>query len=241
MRWRVGATLIALWAVGEVGAGELMLANGSRLAGELTNEVLIVSTGSDLIELAPDEVSVITPGEVRLKDGRMVRGTLVGGQLRLRTSLGEIAVRPEELHAYRADVRDAASGASPGPSSPVRYQAGDRTPDAEPPGGRAPAAVTAATPRTPMPSRAPSAGARAGRGAQLEVVAEEAALRRDAIAAADPIGRVSRGDRVTYLDAIDRRLHLLNVLVFDGGQWVRVRSADGTEGWLPAAAVRATR
>jgi hypothetical protein len=80
-----------------------------------------------------------------------------------------------------------------------------------------------------------------GRGVQLEVIADDAPLRRDAIAAADPVGRVSRGQRVTYVDTIDRRLRMFNVLLFDGGHWVRVRAADGSEGWLPAGTVRETR
>jgi SH3-like domain-containing protein len=29
--------------------------------------------------------------------------------------------------------------------------------------------------------------------------------------------------------------------VFDGGHWVKVRAADGTEGWVPAVTVRAVR
>jgi len=131
MRQGIGAASLVLLVIGEAGAGELMLANGSRLEGELTNEMLVVSTGSD---------------------------------------------------------------------------------------GRA-----------------------LGRGVQLEVIADDAPLRRDAIAAADPVGRVSRGQRVTHVDTIDRRLRMFNVLLFDGGHWVRVRAADGSEGWLPAGMVRETR
>jgi len=143
MRQGVGAASLVLLVIGEVGAGELMLANGSRLDGELTNEMLVVSTGSVLIELAP---------------------------------------------------------------------------------------ATSAVDRRPL-----------GRGVQLEVIADDAPLRRDAIAAGYPVGRVSRGQRVTYVDTIDRRLRMFNVLLFDGGHWVRVRAADGSEGWLPAGTVRETR
>lgn len=134
MRQGIGAASLVLLVIGEAGAGEL------------TNELLVVSTGSDLIELAPEQVSVITPGELRLRDG-----------------------------------------------------------------------------------------------VQLEVIADDAPLRRDAIAAADPVGRVSRGQRVTYVDTIDRRLRMFSVLLFDGGHWVRVRAADGSEGWLPAGTVREIR
>jgi hypothetical protein len=270
---------VLLW-IGEVGAGELMLANGSRLHGELTNEMLVVSTGSDLIEVAPEQVSVIMRGELQLRDGRTVRGTLVGGHLRVRTSLGEIAVMPDELRAYRAHgeawAPDAASPpastavvAKPGKGAPgeaqasqslsaaatpplasvspqglpsvALYQPGTRSPDAAPaPGTRTPAAMVAATPPAVLPTSAVD-GRTLGRGVQLEVIADEAPLRRDAIAAADPVGRVSRGQRVTYVDTIDRRLRMFNVLLFDGGHWVRVRAADGSEGWLPAGTVRKTR
>jgi hypothetical protein len=268
MRHGVGAASVVLLLVGEVGAGELMLANGSRLHGELTNEMLVVSTGSDLIEVAPKQVSVIMPGALQLRDGRTVRGTLVGGHLRVRTSLGEIAVMPGELRAYRAhgdaSVPNAASpqasqslsaAATPplasvapqGLPSVALYQPGTRPPDAaSAPGTRTPAAVVAATPPAVSPPAPPAPtsavdGRTLGRGVQLEVIADEAPLRRDAIAAADPVGRVSRGQRVTYVDTIDRRLRMFNVVVFDGGHWVRVRAADGSEGWLPAGTVRETR
>jgi hypothetical protein len=266
-----------LLVIGEAGAGELMLANGSRLEGELTNEMLVVSTGSDLIELAPEQVSVITPGELRLRDGRIVRGTLVGGRLTVRTSLGEIAVQPDELRAYRAHGEAPAPGtasppasmaavAKPGKGVPGEAEASQSAaappplastspqglpsaarPDAAlTPAARTPAAAVAATPQavsTPTPAVPTSAIDRRalGRGVQLEVIADDAPLRRDAIAAADPVGRVSRGQRVTHVDTIDRRLRMFNVLLFDGGHWVRVRAADGSEGWLPAGMVRETR
>jgi hypothetical protein len=43
------------------------------------------------------------------------------------------------------------------------------------------------------------------------------------------------------VDSIDRRLRILNLLVFDGGYWVKVRASDGTEGWIPADNVREVR
>jgi len=228
MRQGVGAASLVLLLIGEVGAGELILANGSQLDGELTNEMLVVSTGSDLIELAPEQVSVITSGELRLRDGRIVRGTLVGGHLTVRTSLGEIAVKPDELRAYRAHGEAA-----------VAHDPEPRPPDAAlAPATRTPAVAVAAIPPA---STSTVYGRALGRGVQLEVIADDAPLRRDAIAAADPVGRVSRGQRVTYVDTVDRRLRMFNVLLFDGGHWVRVRAVDGTEGWLPAWAVRESR
>jgi hypothetical protein len=78
-------------------------------------------------------------------------------------------------------------------------------------------------------------------GDVLEVIAREIPLRRDAISAGGSVGWVSQGERVVYLDAIDRRLRVLNVLLFDGGYWVRVRAASGAEGWLQADTVREAR
>ena len=43
------------------------------------------------------------------------------------------------------------------------------------------------------------------------------------------------------VDSIDRRLRILNLLVFDGGHWVKIRLSDGTEGWVPADTVREVR
>src|SRR5262249_22235823 len=94
-----GALALLAWA--PVGAGELIFANGSRLQGELSNEALMVSTGSGLVEVVPDEVVALSREEIRLRDGRVVRGTLVGGQIKARTSLGEIAVKVDELQSYR--------------------------------------------------------------------------------------------------------------------------------------------
>ena len=71
----------------------------------------------------------------------------------------------------------------------------------------------------------------------LEVVGTSA-LYRDALSSSSQVGRVSAGQQVRYVDSIDRRLRILNLLVFDGGHWVKVRAADGTEGWVPAENVR---
>jgi hypothetical protein len=126
-RWG-GALALILAGASVAGAGEFVLANGSRVAGELSNEVLMVSTGSTVIEIMPEEIQELTRQEVRLRDGRVVRGTLVGGRLKANTALGELAIRIEDLEVYRA--ADAVAAASPpagsgapgpeaGPSPPV--------------------------------------------------------------------------------------------------------------------------
>ena len=69
----------------------------------------------------------------------------------------------------------------------------------------------------------------------------ESALYRDAYAAAARVGSVVRGELLIYVDYIDRRVRILNALVFDGGHWIKVRASDGQEGWLPANALREVR
>lgn len=102
MRW-IGALAVVLGLAVEAGAGELVFTNGNRLAGELTNEVLLISTGSNVLEVAPEQVVLLTPDEVRLRDGRVVRGTLIGGRLKARTTYGELSVKLDDLSAFRAD------------------------------------------------------------------------------------------------------------------------------------------
>jgi len=75
-------------------------------------------------------------------------------------------------------------------------------------------------------------------GRRFEVVTADSPLYRDAYSTASRVGRVVRGDQLTYLDFIDRRLWILNALIFDGGYWIKVRATDGTAGWVPAEAVR---
>ena len=108
------AVSLALLAWAPAWAGELLFANGSRMTGELSNEALMVSTGSGLVEIAPDEVVALSREEIRLRDGRVIRGTLVGGQLKARTSLGEIAVKVDELQSYRATGEAGTGGRSGG-------------------------------------------------------------------------------------------------------------------------------
>jgi hypothetical protein len=74
----------------------------------------------------------------------------------------------------------------------------------------------------------------------LEVV-DSGVLYRDALFSSSHVGQVATGQHVRYVDSIDRRLRILNLLVFDGGYWIKVRLTDGTEGWVPAATVREVR
>ena len=64
---------------------------------------------------------------------------------------------------------------------------------------------------------------------------------RDALTSSSHVGQVAAGQQVRYVDSIDRRLRILNLLVFDGGYWIKVRLTDGTEGWVPADTVREVR
>jgi hypothetical protein len=72
-------------------------------------------------------------------------------------------------------------------------------------------------------------------------IAVEGAMYRDALFSSSRVGRVVSGQQVRYVDSIDRRLRILNLLVFDGGHWVKIRLSDGTEGWVPADTVREVR
>ena len=243
---------LALMVSAPATAGELVFANGSRIDGELSNESLMVSTGSGLLELAPDEVATLSREEIQLRDGRVIRGTLVGGQLKARTALGEIAVKVDELQSYRAGAKAAEAGSAPAPAAPAQ-PAGPASPTA----GAAPAS-TGISGGLPTVAAYQDAQARQGNGSPahpgvkptaltpespsassrvLEVVGTSA-LYRDALSSSSQVGRVSAGQQVRYVDSIDRRLRILNLLVFDGGHWIKVRAADGTEGWVPADNVR---
>ncbi|MGH7321779.1 MAG: hypothetical protein ACRELA_19430 [Candidatus Rokuibacteriota bacterium] len=98
-----GVLCLSLALADSVGAGEIVFTNGSRVAGDLANEVLLVSTGADVIEVLPEQVVRLTREEIRLKDGRVIRGTIVGGQLKARTSVGELAIKVDELRVFESD------------------------------------------------------------------------------------------------------------------------------------------
>jgi hypothetical protein len=121
MRWIVVTALVVAWSVPS-GAGEVVLKNGKRLRADLVGH-LVLSTGSDLIEFGSAEVVEVTPGAVRLSDGRTVRGTLVGGQLRTRTEFGELVVPLDDLDVYRA-AEPATPPPPPAPSAPAAPREG---------------------------------------------------------------------------------------------------------------------
>jgi hypothetical protein len=239
-------------AFGPAGAGELVFVNGSRLAGELSNEALMLSTGSGLIEIAPEDVVALSAEEVRLRDGRVIRGTLVGGQVKAQTALGEIAVKVDELQVYRAGTAPGAAANAPSQGGPAKPVASATPGPAGAPGagGANPAGLptmasyqdggSTARPGNVQPAvltREPSSTAP---GRVLEVIGESG-IYKEATSISSQVGRVAAGQQVTYVDAIDRRLRILDLLEFDGGYWIKVRLATGTEGWIPAKNTREVR
>lgn len=113
-RW-VGVLGLLLAAAGSTGAGELVFRSGSRIAGELSNETLMISTGGAVIEIVPEQVAVLTADEIRLRDGRVLRGTLVGGRFKARTDLGELGIKVDDLEVFRAG--DVVAGAATPPAA----------------------------------------------------------------------------------------------------------------------------
>lgn len=277
MRILTGVIAIVLLGLTPVSAGEILLTNGSQLEGELAMDVILVSTGSDLVEVLPDQVESLVPGEVHLKDGRTVHGTIIGGVLKVRTPLGEMGLKLEELRRYSAGAgtgpapTEAVATRIPGPpeatgtisppaptplAQPVATS-GATVPETSvsaPPPPAAPAAVPetpAAAAPAPKETRAPgqlvlvprSNGAVSASSVhRLRVVAPTATLRRDAYGRAEVLGTVRRGEQVTYLDSIDRRLRLpwFNT-VLDGGYWIKVKTPNGLEGWVQADALEGVR
>jgi SH3 domain-containing protein len=248
MRIVLAGWLIVL-ACAPASAGELVFANGNRLTGELSNESLMVSTGAGLVEVAPNDVVALSRDEVGLRDGRVIKGTLVGGQVKARTSLGEIAIKVDELQSYRAS--------EPAAPTPAGQTAALSQSAATSSAAQAPGAPARSDPGVPGVSGGlPTVAAYQSSGAQSAVqnnnganppgtrvyeVAVEGAMYRDALSSSSRVGRVVTGQQVRYVDSIDRRLRILNLLVFDGGHWVKIRLSDGTEGWVPADTVREVR
>lgn len=277
MRILTGVIAIVLLGLTPVSAGEILLTNGSQLEGELAMDVILVSTGSDLVEVMPDQVESLVPGEVHLKDGRTVHGTIIGGVLKVRTPLGEMGLKLEELRRYSAGAgtgpapTEAAATRIPGPPEATgTISPPAPTPLAQPvatSGATVPETSVSAPPPPAAPAAAPEAPTTAGpapketrapgqlvlvprsNGAvsassvhRLRVVALTATLRRDAYGRAEVLGTVRRGEQVTYLDSIDRRLLLpwFNT-VLDGGYWIKVKTPNGLEGWVQADALEGVR
>lgn len=250
------AVLLVVLAWTPAGAGELIFTNGSRIAGELSSETLMVSTGSGLVEVASEDVVSLSRDEIALRDGRVIRGTLVGGQIKARTTLGEIAVKVDELQSYRGDALAAAAGSAQ-PAAPRPASTDTTTPASPSPSLAAGSSSTGIAGGLPtIRAYQDNQSARQSSGAQTAVlppgspstssgrvfeVVGESMVYRDALYSSSRVGRVVSGQQVRYVDSIDRRLRILNVLVFDGGHWVRIRMPDGTEGWVPADSVREVR
>jgi hypothetical protein len=229
------AVLLVALAV-PVTAGELLLTNGTRLTADLADVTVLVSTGTDVVEVSPETIGFVAPSEVRLKDGRVLHGTLVGGRLRTLTAMGELAVRVEDLQSFQA--QEPANALAPVPPAPEPAVASPASAIPASASWPAPTPQPAVTPlRVSMTSGPTAVLARPVPGPVLEVVIDQSLL-RDALATASAIGRVVRGQTVIKVDAIDRRLHIFNRLIFDGGHWIKVRIDDGTEGWVPATTVR---
>lgn len=251
---------VAMLVSSPAAAGELVFANGAQLSGELSNETLMLSTGSGLVEIAPDEIVLLSRDEVRLRDGRVIHGTLVGGQIKARTTLGEIAIRVDELTAYRGAPAAPAATHAATPSEPVKATV--RAPAGGPGTAQGsgvasglptmasyqdagtqqarPASTTAAATVSGVKPAMLTEGSASSAPPRLEVVGD-VGVYRDALSGSAQIASVARGQHVTYLDSIDRRLRILNRLVFDGGYWVKVRLADGLEGWISGESVRELR
>lgn len=253
MRWLLGAALVLVLCL-PVSAGELLFVNGSRLAGELSNEGLMLSTGSGLVEIASDEVVMLSRDEVRLRDGRVIRGTLVGGQIKAKTTLGEIAVKVDELQSYRAGVEAGRPGAAStaAAAQPSAATSGTSSSPAASPGASSAASGAISSGLPKMSAYQDGSTARQG-SVQPAVLTRESSptstnrvlevlgssvVYRDALTSSSHVGEVAAGQQVRYVDSIDRRLRILNLLVFDGGYWIKVRLPSGTEGWVPADTVR---
>ena len=244
---------VILLACAPASAGELVFANGNRLAGELSNESLMVSTGSGLVEVSPDDVVSLSRDEVRLRDGRVIQGTLVGGQVKARTSLGEIAIKVDELQSYRASESAAPAAQAPAAPKPASTSAASQaSSNPTPTPARNDTGVSNGLPTVAAYQNggAPPAGVQnasltnnsaGGTARRMFEVAVESAMYRDALFSSSRVGRVVTGQQVRYVDSIDRRLRILNLLVFDGGHWVKIRLPDGTEGWVPADTLREVR
>jgi hypothetical protein len=238
---------LALLASAPAGAGDLIFANGNRLAGDLSSETLMVSTGAGLVEVTADEVASLSKDEIRLRDGRVIRGTLIGGQIKARTSFGEIAVKVEELQSYQASEPSAqAAPSTPGPVATASPVAVNGSRGDSPIVGGLPTMAAYQEPTARQPAAAPvsvqtavltNARSTPPPGRLFEIVGESNVY-RDALFNSSRIGHVVAGQQVRYVDSIDRRLRILNLLVFDGGHWVKIRLADGIEGWVPADQLR---
>jgi hypothetical protein len=163
--------MLLVLVAGPAGAGEIVLRSGERLPGELLDQPLLLSTGSEIVEIASADVAVVTPGEVQLVDGRRLRGTLVGSRLRTRTSYGELAIRLDDLVEFRvAPERPKAAAAAASVTPAPATTAPASTPSATPPPASPSPGIPVPIVASPGPSPA-SPPASASPGIPLPVVA----------------------------------------------------------------------
>jgi hypothetical protein len=60
---------------------------------------------------------------------------------------------------------------------------------------------------------------------QVETVASDSPLRRDAAGWSSVVGHVAPRERLTVLDRIDRRLRIFGRVVYDGGRWLKIQGS----------------
>lgn len=248
----LGILLFALVTVSD--AGTVSLKNGTTFQGTPTGDLILVSTGKDLLELTPETIVSLTAREIRLKDGRAITGTIVGGRLRFQTDLGEVAVALTDLKEYResapspaipprAQELAAPPPSAPRPASPPVAAAPAPPPVASPTrpqGSQAPPAVNPSPPSI-APAPAPSPPPVTSTGERLfRVVASEAGLFTEATVQAQRAGVVRRGEIVRYVDMIDRRIAVLGYIV-DFGNWIKVKTKSGLIGWVEADILQEVR
>ena len=75
------ALALVLSAADPVSAGEIILRSGQAITGTLAAPSLAVAAPSGVIEVAAEQIAVLMPGEVRLRDGQVIAGEPVGGLL----------------------------------------------------------------------------------------------------------------------------------------------------------------
>jgi len=233
------------------GAGVIALKNGTTFQGTPTGDLILVSTGRDLLEVLPETLLSLKAGEIHLKDGRVISGTVVGGRLRFKTDLGEVAVALSDLAEYREPGPVGARAAQPAPSkaapaaplAPLVAAAPSPAPTSSPTprAVETPTASPAPARPTPPPVAAvplpPPSPSTAPQGERLfRAVFPQTGLYAEATSQSMKLGVVRRGETVSYVDLIDRRISVLG-RILDLGHWIKVRTASGKIGWVEADAL----
>lgn len=233
------AVILSLATANPVLAGEALLTNGTSVKGDLINEVILISTGTDVVEVLPEQVASLKDGEIRLKDGRIIKGQIVGEALKLRTSIGEVSIRLKELTIYQDRPVESALASSKAPDGtaaatspipvrelPVPHPMGTSPPPktetqgaAVPPRGAVPSGPVAPSGEARSTARLPEEMTKAPAKTAFVVVSREADVHVNAFFLSPVVAVVKKGDRLTY--AGDRLRG-----------WIKVRTSDGTIGWV---------